>query len=92
MGTISGTSKKVMDTSLKPLQNNSQKEAQRIDSPLPKRLYTLREAGHYMGRTVWSMRELVWAGKLPIVRDGKRIWVDKGDMDAYIEANKETYV
>lgn len=92
MGTITGTAKKSMDNSSNQLRNNSQKEEQRINNPLPKRLYTIKEAGYYMGRTVWSMRELIWSGKLPIVRSGKRIWIDKGDMDTYIEKNKETYV
>ena len=91
MGTITGTVKNSMDNSSNQLRNNSQKEAQRIINPLPKRLYTIKEAGYYMGRTVWSMRELIWSGKLPIVRDGKRIWIDKEDMDSYIEKNKETY-
>ena len=92
MGTITGTQKTAMNNLSKPLQNNSQKEEQRIDSPLPKRLYTIKEAGYYMGRTLWSMRELVWAGKLPIVRSGKRIFIDMKDMDNYIDKNKETYV
>jgi hypothetical protein len=38
------------------------------------------------------MSELIWAGKLPIVRTGKRIFIDVKDMDTYIEKNKETYV
>jgi len=92
MGTISGTAKNSINNSTKPLENNPQKYAQGIVSPLPKRLYTLKEAGYYMGRTLWSMRELIWAGKLPIVRSGKRIFIDLKDMDTFIEKSKETYV
>jgi excisionase family DNA binding protein len=73
-------------------KNQKVKKAQGIYNPLPKRLYSLPEAAHYLGRTLWSIRELVWAGKLPIVRDGKRIFVDINDLNAYIEKNKTTYV
>ncbi len=61
-------------------------------NPLPKRLFTLSEAGIYMGRTVWSMRELVYAGKLLVVRDGKRIFIDLLDMDVFISKNKQTII
>jgi hypothetical protein len=38
------------------------------------------------------MRELVWKGSIPIVREGKRIFIDVNDLDLYIERNKSTYV
>ena len=58
-----------------------------------KRLYTLKEAAQYLGRSDWSMRELIWAGKIPIVRgDGDRkIFIDVKDIDDYIERNKSIY-
>ena len=74
---------------------------QGIPNPLAKRLYTLPEAANYLGRTIWSMRELIWAGKMPIVRDregnrpgtrSKRIFVDIVDLDAYVTSNKITSV
>jgi len=39
------------------------------------------------------MRELIWAGKIPIVRgDGDRkIFIDVKDIDDYIERNKSIY-
>ena len=52
------------------------------------RLFTLPEAADYLGRTLWSMRHLAWNGSLPIVREGKRIFVDVDDLDKYIEGNK----
>jgi hypothetical protein len=61
-------------------------------NPLPQRLFSLKEASIFLGRTLWSMRELVWAGKIPIVRDGKRIFVDVVDLENYITKNKTTYV
>ncbi len=53
-----------------------------------KRLYSIPEAAAYLGRSVWSMREMVWAGKLPAVRDGRRIFIDLEDMNRWIELNK----
>ena len=58
-----------------------------------KRLYTLKEAAQYLGRSVWGMRELIWEGKIPVVREegGRKIFVDILDLTAYVEANKAVY-
>ena len=57
--------------------------------PTPvKRLYSLHETGIYLGRSVWSVRRLVWAGDLPTVRAGGRVHVDVNDLDAFVEKNK----
>ncbi len=58
---------------------------------LKKRLLTIKEAADYLGRSVWSIRELVWAGSLPIVRVGKRIHLDIHDLDRWIEQHKTRY-
>lgn len=59
--------------------------------PLKKRLLTIKEAGDYLGRSVWSVRELIWAGSLPCVKVGKRIHLDIFDLDRWIEAHKTRY-
>ena len=74
------------------VRNQQVGQAQGITYPLPKRLYSLPEAANYLGRTLWSMRELVWKGSIPIVREGKRIFVDVNDLNLYIEKNKTSYV
>jgi hypothetical protein len=74
------------------VKNQEVRPAQGTTYPLPKRLYSLPEAAHYLGRTLWSMRELIWKGSIPIVREGKRIFVDVNDLNLYIERNKTTYV
>ena len=53
-----------------------------------KRLYDLKEASLYMGRTVCALREMIWAGKLPVVKDGRRVLLDVYDMDRWIEQSK----
>jgi excisionase family DNA binding protein len=58
-----------------------------LDRP-QKRLYSVQEAGLYLGRSVWGIRELIYAGKLACVRDGRRVLIDIEDMDQYIKRNK----
>lgn len=53
-----------------------------------KRLYNLAEAGEYLGRSVWSIRRLIWKGELPEVRINGRVHVDIRDMDELIDKNK----
>jgi hypothetical protein len=72
--------------------NRGSKKAQGIASPLTKRLFTLKEAGIYLGRSEYSVRSLIWNGVLPVVKHGKKQWLDLDDMNHYIEANKETVV
>jgi excisionase family DNA binding protein len=55
---------------------------------LRKRLYSVGEAAEYMGRSVNGLREMQWAGKLPYIKDGKKILFDIIDLDKWIEQNK----
>lgn len=79
---------------MKASQNAAEKQStttSRKDRPaerLRKRLLGLPETAEYLGRTVWAVREMIWAGKLPYVRDGRRIMLDLNDLDEWIEKNK----
>ncbi len=75
-------------------QNQRIKEAQGISNPMPKRLFTLKEAAEYLGRSEWGMRELIWAGDIPVVRQngGRKIYLDLQDLNAYVDKNKSTYL
>jgi excisionase family DNA binding protein len=79
---------------LKAKQNQVTKEAHGICNPQYKRLYTLKEAAQYLGRSEWGMRELIWAGKIPVVKvdGGRKIFLDVLDLMEFIEKNKSTYV
>jgi len=59
--------------------------------PAP-RLLDYKAAGAYLSLSYWSLRELVLNGEIPCVRFGKKILIDRQDLDAWIEANKETGV
>jgi len=70
-------------------------KAQRIDNPAgdrpKKRLFNVGEAAVYLGRSVCALREMIWAGKIPCVRDGRRVLLDIQDMDAWIEQSKTMF-
>ena len=73
-----------------PNKKNTLKK-QRDHVPMVKRLFNLKEAATYMGRTVWGVRELIWKGRVPMIQDGRKIYLDVRDLDAYIEKTKETF-
>jgi excisionase family DNA binding protein len=68
--------------------NKGSLKAQRIASPPCQRLYDLKSAAKYLGRSVWSVREMIWRGELPVVRSGRKQYLDLFDMDAWVERNK----
>lgn len=58
---------------------------------LQKRLLTVKEAAVYLCRSVDSVRELIWAGKLPHVRFDRRIHIDIFDLEKFVEENKISF-
>lgn len=70
-------------------------KAQRIANPvgerLNKRLYTIQESAEYLGRSVWSVRELIWKGLIPYIKVGRRVHVDIYDLERFIETHKITF-
>ncbi len=68
-------------------------ERKNNNDPSPKRLFTLKEAAQYLGRSEWSMRELIWAGISPVVKasGSRKIFIDIQDLDAFISRNKSIY-
>jgi excisionase family DNA binding protein len=81
-----------MGTEVKfPIKKQKVKKTQGISTPscpLKKRLYSIPEAAEYLGRSVWSIRELIWNGSLSCVRMGRRVHLDIIDLDQWIERNK----
>lgn len=66
--------------------------AQRIPNPIAKRLFTLKEASLYLGRPVSGVRTLIWNGRLPYLQEGRKMFVDIRDMDAFIDRSKQTMI
>ena len=70
---------------------NRYKTARKNPKGPAKRLYSVPEAAFYLGRTVDALREIIYAGKLDIVKDGRRVLLDVKDLDAYVERNKTRF-
>lgn len=63
-------------------------KAQGISNPLSRRLFSINEIAHYLGRSAWTIAEMVRTGKLPYIPDGKRKLLDIRDIDRWIETNR----
>jgi excisionase family DNA binding protein len=68
--------------------NNNQTPDSHRQGETPKRLFTLNEAGAYIGLSHWRVRSLIYSGQLPYVRLGRRILIDLKDLDALIDSKK----
>ena len=81
------------DMTGKTLTETSSQRAQGSGQPARKRLYTLKEGAAYLGRSEWGMRELIWAGTIPVVKPqtARKIFLDINDLDRFVEANKSVY-
>jgi excisionase family DNA binding protein len=51
-------------------------------------LLSVRDAATYLGRTEQAIQHLIFSQELPVVRVGRRVHLDRRDLDAWIEKNK----
>ena len=56
--------------------------------PSEPRLLGVREAATYLGSTVWAIRTLVWEEQIPHIRIGKRLLIDRVDLDNFVDQHK----
>lgn len=56
------------------------------------RLLDYKAASAYMSLSYWSLRELILNGEIPHLKFGKKILIDRQDLDAWIEQRKEVGV
>ena len=52
------------------------------------RLMNVKDAASYLGATVWFVRSLVWSGEIASCRLGKRLLIDRQDLDQYVDRQK----
>jgi hypothetical protein len=83
---MKGKDKKVDAKTVTYLENKIQRSTSAV-----KRLYTLKEAARYLGRSEWGMRELIWSKKIPVVREVRKIYLDINDLEEYVNRNKSLY-
>lgn len=57
---------------------------------LLKRLFTVQEAASYLGKGTDAMREMIYQRIIPVIQRGDKgkIYLDRLDLDAWIEQNK----
>ena len=56
--------------------------------PMQPMLLTVKDAAIYLGRTEQAIQHLIFSHELPVVRAGRRVHLDRRDLDAWIEKNK----
>ena len=69
------------------------KPEQGIDNQKRPRLLPLKKAAEYLGLSLWSLRERVWDGDLPVVRfrEGGKMFIDRKDLESFIQGNKMVF-
>ena len=51
-------------------------------------LLTVKQSAIYLGRSEQSVQHLIFQRELPVVRVGRRVHLDRRDLDEWIEKNK----
>ena len=53
-----------------------------------KRLYSIKELVKEIGATEWFWRTQIWDGQLPYVQVGRKMLIDRNDIEAFIQKHK----
>lgn len=53
-----------------------------------KRLYSIKELVKEVGATEWFWRTQIWDGQLPFVQVGRKMLIDRNDLEAFIQRHK----
>ena len=62
--------------------------ASRLNRSEESRLLNVNKAAEYIDRSPKALRHLIAKGDIPAVREGKRIHLDRADLDQWIELRK----
>jgi len=67
------------------------KQAAKSQPPdgIPPRLLNIADAAKYMSCSVWFVRTIIWGGRIPFVKFGKRYQLDRSDLDKFIDSEKQ---
>ncbi len=61
----------------------------RPNVPIKPRLLDYKTAAAYVSLSYWSLREMVLDGVIPHLKFGKKVLIDRRDLDSWIENEKE---
>lgn len=59
------------------------------DGGITPRLFSIDKAARYLGRSKTSVQHLVAQRRIPVVREGRRVFLDVRELDAWIAVNTE---
>jgi excisionase family DNA binding protein len=62
--------------------------ATRLNQSNEPRLLSVNAAASYIGRSPKALRHLIAKGALSEVREGRRVFMDRADLDGWIEMTK----
>ena len=79
---------RLMEVLAEKLANKLSQEPSRLYP----RLLTLDQAAVYLGRTREALQHLASSGKVPTVRADRRVFLDRLDLDKWIDENKTGWV
>jgi excisionase family DNA binding protein len=57
-----------------------------------KRLFTIKELVDQLGATEWFWRSQIWSGRLPFVQVGRKMFIDREDIEAFIARHKTRHL
>lgn len=63
-------------------------QMQQIVTRVQPALLNVKEAAVYLGRSEQAVQHLIFQKELPVVRVGRRVHLDRRDLDSWIEKNK----
>ncbi len=73
------------------VKQKQQLQKQQKQQPVEQRLFDLKDAAAYLGCKLWTVREMIWHGQIDFIRNGKRQFIAREDLDKWIEADKTRY-
>ena len=53
-----------------------------------KRLCSIKDLATEIGATDWFWRSQIWDGQLPYVQVGRKMFIDRNDIESFIKRNK----
>lgn len=53
------------------------------------RLLDIRGSAGFLGVSPWTIRGLVWDGEIPHIKAGRKIWLDRHDLERWVTNAKE---
>jgi|GEM_PF-5867601 len=57
-----------------------------------RRLVPVAEAARYLGRSTHALRHMIAQGRVPAIRDGRRVLLDQAELDKYVDKNSPSVI